>query len=330
MLLNVTRPLPLAFARQLIARAIDKAESVGQRGTFVVADASGAPVAASRMDGTSGSSFGVVRAKAFTAGANREPSERFGMRMAMFPGVLSAYQQIMRDPVFPAGGGVPVTGPEGSTGGFSTGGGLGPLMKWPGLDPEALIVEGKPTNVEDVVISYAVGGGYSPQHGDDMKRWVDAYGAAPDGSVRGRGLDEAPTASNQRILDAASQQAQAAIDVARDRGVAVTVVVADLLGEMICLDRMDGGAPAGVDIALALAATAVNFGCATHRVAEQFEDARHLDQLLAITPYRLATFGGGVPILSGDVVEGALGIAGVAPEVAQSIAEQAAGVAALG
>jgi uncharacterized protein GlcG (DUF336 family) len=56
-----TRDLPLADARALVARAIDKAEDLGVRGAIAVVGASGVLVSASRMD--RGGTGGMARAR---------------------------------------------------------------------------------------------------------------------------------------------------------------------------------------------------------------------------------------------------------------------------
>jgi uncharacterized protein GlcG (DUF336 family) len=313
--------LGLAEARGLLRRAVDKAESFGQAGAFVTVDPSGAPVSGSRMDGAGGSGFGICRAKAYVSAVNREPSDIFAQRMtAFFPGIYAAYEHILRDRVFPGGGGVPVRQDGMVVGAISTGGSIGPRVKLPGVAPHRLLVDGKPANLEDIIISYALGAAYSPQHGDDLKRWVEAYGAPPDGAEPGSGLAAAPPASRQPVLAHALRLADAVIAEARRRRAAVSLVITDRLGDTVQLDRMDGAPPMGPDLATALAVTAVNFARPTAELNEAYGSAE-IAQIAGIVPYTLFSAPGGLPILVDGEVRGALGVSGASTRLCHDIAE---------
>src|SRR5262249_26141304 len=161
-------------------------------GAFVVVNEGGVPVSASRMDGAGAFGIPVSRAKAYIAASGRETSTAFATRMANnFPGIFQSYQQLARDRIFPGQAAFLVRANGTVVGAMSTGAGIGPFVKWPGMSsPSKLVVEGKPTNLEDLVISYALKEPYQPQHGDDVKRWTDAYGSLPGDS--GTGIAEAP------------------------------------------------------------------------------------------------------------------------------------------
>ena len=79
--------LSLARARTLLGRAVDKCESLGQAGTFIVVDRAGAPISAMRMDDCAPAALPLVRAKAYATAANGEPSQRFAARMAKHAGI---------------------------------------------------------------------------------------------------------------------------------------------------------------------------------------------------------------------------------------------------
>ena len=190
--------LSLSKARALLARAVAKCEAFGHSGTFIVVDASGAPVSVARMDGCAPGALPLVRAKAFATAVNGEPSARFAERMAKFgPGIFASYQAVLRDQPFPGAGGMPVIESGRIVGAIATGLGVGPFVKLPGVAPSQLMVDGKPANLEDTIISYALGVAYNAQHGDDVARWTEVYGAPPDASLKGTAMDPVPEASGR-------------------------------------------------------------------------------------------------------------------------------------
>src|SRR5262245_16500283 len=120
----------LAKARELLGRAVDKCESLRQAGTFIVVDPSGAPVSAARMDGCAPGALPLVRAKAFGAAVNGEPSANFAARMAKFSTIIFAsYQAVMRDEPFPGAGGMLVMEKDRVIGAIATGLGIGPFVQ---------------------------------------------------------------------------------------------------------------------------------------------------------------------------------------------------------
>jgi hypothetical protein len=64
---------------------------------------------------------------------------------------------------------------------------------------------------------------YQPQHGDDLKRWIGAYGAPPSGAETG--LSEAPPAAAQPALGLALRHADAAIREAERRRVRIAASI---------------------------------------------------------------------------------------------------------
>ena len=195
MKLNQARIITLKEAREVIRRAVEKAEELKQKGSFVVVDDSGILVSASRMDGSGAISMPLCRSKAYYAGANREPGAVFYDRVSSrFLGIYLAYQEAARDRIFPGQGSMLIRKDGMVIGAISTGAALGPFVKFEGVDPGKLIVDGEPTNAEDLIICYALGEPYQPQHGDDMKRWKDAYGFPPGDVGQGTGFAEAPPA----------------------------------------------------------------------------------------------------------------------------------------
>ena len=119
-----------------------------------------------------------------------------------------------------------------------------------------LIVDGKPANSEDLVVLWTLGLPYKGQHGDDEKRWLDAFGALPD--EPGIGYENPPPAS-QPEHEWALGVADAAIAQAVARGTRIAVAVVDSRGEAIQQDTMDGAPSAAPFVAKAVAAAAAMF-----------------------------------------------------------------------
>ncbi|MES2259488.1 MAG: heme-binding protein [Pseudomonadota bacterium] len=315
--------ITLAEAREVSARAVAKTESLRQSGCYVVADLSGEPVVVRRMDATGGAAYDIVRGKALGAALLGEPSSSFAARVMKFPPqIFAAYQQLMRAQPFPGAGAVPLLRDQIAIGAISSGVRIGPFVKIPGVNPEELLVDGQPANLEDLIISYAVGGAYRPEHGDDMARWKEAYGAAPDAALPGHGLREVPLATRQPVLDSAVAMAERVIARASACGESVTVVVADRYGHVITIDRMDGAPPAAVRLAegVALTAAALQLRSATLTGSAPAISA---DVLRSIGKH-LIPLAGGCPIFLNGQCLGAVGVAGKDPERAQQLADAAA------
>jgi uncharacterized protein GlcG (DUF336 family) len=284
----------------------------------VVVNDGGVPISASRMDNAGAFGIPVSRAKAYIAGSGHESSATFAGRQAgNFLGIFLSYQQLARDHIFPGHGAFLICANGNVIGAISTGAGIGPFVKWPGLDdPTKLVVEGKPANLEDLVISYALNEPYQPQHGDDAKRWIDAYGSLP--SVTGTGLAKVPDAHTQTVLDAALTLSNAAIAEAKRCQATVAVAVVDRNGDIIQIDRMDGASPMSPDVAEAVAVTAVNFQTPSERAAQP-----QFTHLIEAAPFKFLPLAGGLPIRDRARVVGAIGIGGSDSEVCAAIAAKA-------
>ena len=114
--------------------------------------------------------------------------------------------------------------------------------------------------------------------------------------------------------DGAQRALDAAVAEARRQGWAVSIAVVDAAGELVAFLRMDGAPYSSIDVARAKARTAARFRRPT----------RGLDS--ALSAGRLAILGlegatpveGGVPIVVGGDVVGAVGVSGVtSPQDAQ-------------
>jgi uncharacterized protein GlcG (DUF336 family) len=308
--------LGVTEAREIIRRAIVKALELAQTGAFVVVDDGGNVVSISRMDGAGPTSVGVSRAKAYVAAVNRESSARFSGRLARGdPNLFRAYQAILPGTPFPGPGALPIRRNGRVVGAVSTGAGIGPTIKAAGVDPVRFLVDGVPANAEDLIIAHALRIPYEPQHGDDVQRWTDAYGSpppdpapaatvsSPDGNECGSWAEGLP-----RLSDAVAI-ADRALSRAGELGARIAVAVTDRHGDVVQLDRMDGAPPMTPDVAVAKAATAVNFGRPSGEVAADIAPDTDLARMAAIGGFELLALPGGLPILDGHgAVTGAIGV----------------------
>jgi uncharacterized protein GlcG (DUF336 family) len=111
-------------------------------------------------------------------------------------------------------------------------------------------------------------------------------------------------------VDLALDVASAALDAARVRGYRVAVAVADRGGHLLVLLRGDGAGPHLIDSARRKAYTAASARHRTSAMSKAVDERSgepdphlvHLEGVLMV--------GGGVPILAGDEIIGAIGVAG--------------------
>ena len=111
-------------------------------------------------------------------------------------------------------------------------------------------------------------------------------------------------------LEGAKRAVAAAIAYARSHGApGAAVAVVDAGGHTICLERLDGTFPASADVSIGKARTAANFGRATRGIEESINKSRPaLAAVAAVTPF--TPLQGGIPILVGQQVVGAIGVSG--------------------
>ena len=143
-------------------------------------------------------------------------------------------------------------------GGFSASGAtIGPFVDIPGIDRRMLIAEGKPANSEDLIVLWTLGLPYEGQHGDDEKRWLDAFGEPPD--EPGLGYADPPAAKSARARVGARPGRRGDGRGAQARSVRIAVAVVDGRGDPIQQDTMDGAPTAAPFVAEAVAAGAASF-----------------------------------------------------------------------
>ena len=100
-------------------------------------------------------------------------------------------------------------------------------------------------------------------------------------------------------------------------------VVVDDSGILISASRMDGAAPMTPDIAEATAMTAINFKCSSRDVADLYLETPELNYLEGLVPFKILPIPGGVPLMEGEQLIGAIGISGGSPDQNEQIAEAA-------
>lgn len=114
---------------------------------------------------------------------------------------------------------------------------------------------------------------------------------------------------------------------ARELGFLVAIAVVDEGGHLVACDRMDGALWVTPEIARAKANAAAGFRAVTLDLEERF--ARRLlfaDNVAALGDYRFVFGRGGVPVVEGGRVVGAVGVSGAVPaDNDHLIAETAAG-----
>jgi uncharacterized protein GlcG (DUF336 family) len=181
---------------------------------------------------------------------------------------------------------------------------------------------GEPANPEDLLIAYALDVPYVGQHGDDRARWADRFGdltVLPDDSL---GMRAAPPASAQGELDWAIDICDRVVAAAVAQGLRVSVAVVDRGGDPIQQDRMDDGVAGGADVALATASAAARFGVPSGALTETFGTSAVTLGRLSPAPFLAAP--GGVPLVDGNRVVGAVGIGGADPAACAEIGAEAA------
>lgn len=128
-----------------------------------------------------------------------------------------------------------------------------------------------------------------------------------------------------RVVDAdgARRALLAAEAEAKKNGWAMSIAVVDPSGELIGFLRMDGASPGSIDISRAKARTAARF----RRPTKAFEESVAGGRTAILSFEGVVTVEGGVPIVIGGAVVGAVGVSGASS--AQDGLVAAAGVAAV-
>jgi uncharacterized protein GlcG (DUF336 family) len=287
-------------ARRLIDRAIDKAAQVGARGAFAVVGSDGALISASRMDGDEAGGMARARSKAWITATQQVPSTVHHDRMWKLPPPIGVgFVANSPEASFPGAGAMPLRDGTGAiVAGFSaSGSSIGPFVDLPGVDKRYLVAQGKPANSEDLIVQWALGLDYVGQHGDDAKRWTEAFGELP--SEEGLGYTE-PEGAEQPRHRWATELVDRAFAEAGSRGVRVAVTICDRGGDPVQQDAMPGSATSASIVAEAVARTAARF---------ELPSADAHPDLVALLPIPGAVARGGLPLRQGDRAAGRLTVA---------------------
>lgn len=317
-----THDIPLAEARLLIQRAIDKAEQLQLRGGVAVYGGSGALVSASRMDRGGAGGMARARSKAWISATQQIPSAEHLKRMNFVsPPVEQGFKTASPEALFPGAGGMPIYAGAEVVGGIAASGATVSPFFPAGIPRENMIADGGPANPEDLLIHYALGLDYVGQHGDDLARWNTSFGEFPTDAGVGLGMAEAPRASHQFEHEWALELADAVLREGAARGVRVAHAIVDHRGDAIQQDAADGAPTAAALLALSLAATAATFQLTSSEVGDRYD--RHLGSVSESLPFSILTVPGGIPLAEGARFVGGLGVSGADPGLCAEIAQAA-------
>lgn len=128
------------------------------------------------------------------------------------------------------------------------------------------------------------------------------------------------------------EEAQAILSAAEDRagqmGQPMNIAVMDAGRNLVAFHRMDGAWVASTDIAIDKAFTSAGRGLTTRRIGEMAQPGQPLFGINTTNGGRIVIFAGGIPLMRGDELVGAIGVSGGTVDEDHEVAE--AGVAAFG
>jgi uncharacterized protein GlcG (DUF336 family) len=125
----------------------------------------------------------------------------------------------------------------------------------------------------------------------------------------------------KRIISAAEHKSQ-------QMGLPMNIVVMDAGRNLVAFHRMDGAWVASIDIAINKAFTSAGRGLTTKKVGEMAQPGQPLFGINTTNGGRIVIFAGGIPLMRGGEVVGAIGVIGGTVDEDHEVAE--AGVAAFG
>jgi glc operon protein GlcG len=111
-------------------------------------------------------------------------------------------------------------------------------------------------------------------------------------------------------LAASEKAAEAALICAKERGIAISIVVVDASGQLICGKRMDAARPVTAELALAKARMAAIHRRATHHFQEMVAPDGPAFGLQHHTAGGAGILPGGLPVAIGIHLHGAVGASG--------------------
>jgi glc operon protein GlcG len=127
-----------------------------------------------------------------------------------------------------------------------------------------------------------------------------------------------PSTLDKKVLSLAAARAivAAAEAEAKSRGLGVVIVVVDDTGNIIELTRMDSAQVASVNVGIGKARTAAIY----RRPSRIFEEQIRSGRVAALALADATPLQGGVPVLVGGKVVGAVGVSGDSPQADEEIA----------
>ena len=155
----MSEKLTLQEAREILKRAVEKAEEVGWVSAYAVVDEGGNVIAISRVDGAPAAAALMARSKAYLAAMIGRHTLPFSDRMDAHPVRFDGYQSILPRPLFPGPGAMPIKKDGKVVGGFAS----SVSSHEGGMEIE---VGGKKMSRMDIVTAYALQIPYVEQHGD--------------------------------------------------------------------------------------------------------------------------------------------------------------------
>jgi glc operon protein GlcG len=123
-------------------------------------------------------------------------------------------------------------------------------------------------------------------------------------------------------LEAAKKVAAAAEAEAKKQGARVVIVVVDDGGHILLLERLDDTQVASVEVGIGKARTAAIF----RRPSKVFEDQIKNGRVAALGLTGATPLQGGIPIMAGGKVIGAIGVSGETPQQDEDLAKVGAEV----
>jgi uncharacterized protein GlcG (DUF336 family) len=140
-----------------------------------------------------------------------------------------------------------------------------------------------------------------------------------DGGTVSQSASTVTLSASQAVLEAAQTKAA-------EIGVPMNIAVVDEGSNLVAFARMDDAWLGSIDIAQSKAYTARAFDMPTKDLAPLAQPGGSLYGIEASNRGRVIVFAGGIPLVSGSRVVGAIGVSGGSVEQDQEVAE--AGVAA--
>lgn len=110
-------------------------------------------------------------------------------------------------------------------------------------------------------------------------------------------------------LERALEITKKAVDKAKKMSVSSTIVVVDAGANIKAFARMDGAMLAATDIAIGKAKTSVGYGAPTEGLRQFIKGDEALSQVFTTLP-NILPLGGGIPIMQGNQLLGAIGVSG--------------------